>query len=309
MLPDVWGNLSLRALLLRSLRPALEIEGLHSSDLARSYAPMTSPHLPGELFHYTSAAGALGILREGVIRASMLHYMNDGQEFGYAIDLARAVLREVEEAREGEEDFVGACLAYLDSVSRLAVFAISLSENGDLLSQWRAYAPPEGGYAIGFRATDLQKIAASQGFRLVPCEYDPGRQMTLMKPVVSELLGTVQKLGFDASTTAIHDAFTSRFAAVAATLKHPSFSEEKEWRLVAGPTSLESAGYVAKQTLIVPFLPLSLAGTNPFPVSRVIVGPHRYPDLASRSIRFMTSGALGWPIRVDTSKTPYRVIG
>jgi hypothetical protein len=272
-----------------------------------SLPPDSNP--PPELFHYTSAVGALGILRDGILRAGMLHYMNDGQEFAYAIGMARRILEEIEKENGDEGGVVRAGLTYLTTIEYLAVFAFSLSENGDLLSQWRAYCPPEGGYSVGFATEHIQAVAVAHGFKLVQCEYNPERQLALLRPVVNRLVETIKRLGVDTATTDVHHAFTDDFADVAVRLKHPAFEEEREWRLAASPKAFQSAEYVAKQTLIVPFLPLSVKRHTHSPVSRVIVGPHPYPELAGRSLRFMTTLSQGWPVKVDSSKTPYRVIG
>jgi hypothetical protein len=270
---------------------------------------MNSQPVPEELFHYTSAAGALGILHGGSVRASMLHYMNDGQEFGYALEMARGLIREMLGNNEEDEDCISTCEQYLTSIAQLTVFIFSLSERQDLLSQWRAYCPPEGGYAIGFIAKTLEDIARPEGFRLVACEYDRNRQTELLRPVVDQIIKTAHELGPGANGIAMHKAMTDDFAEVAAGLKHPSFEEEREWRLVAAHKPLDTAMYRTTQTLIVPYFNLSITKQETLPVSRVVVGPHRFPGLARRSLHFMTAVVRGWPVKVEHSETPYRVIG
>ena len=270
---------------------------------------MRSEQIPEELFHYTSAAGALGILHGGSVWASMLHYMNDGQEFGYALELARGLLRESLGTTAEDEDCRSTCEQYLNSIKRLAVFIFSLSERQDLLSQWRAYCPPEGGYVIGFRAKELQDVVLPEGFRLVACEYNRERQIELLRPVVDRMISAARELGSGASGTALRDVMTDEFAEVAAGLKHPSFEEEREWRLVAAPKPFDTVVYRATQTLVVPYFNLSITRGKTLPVSRVVVGPHRFPELARRSLHFMTAVVRGWPIKVEHSNTPYRVIG
>jgi hypothetical protein len=270
---------------------------------------MTSQPVPEELFHYTSAAGVLGILHKGSVWASMLHYMNDGQEFGYALELTRELLQRQLGNTEDDSECKKTCEEYLTTIERLAVFIFSLSEQRDLLSQWRAYCPPEGGYAVGFRTKELEEIGRPEGFRLVACEYDRDRQIGLLRPVVDQMISTARKLGPAASGIALHRVMTDEFAEVAARLKHPSFEEESEWRLVATRKSFETALSRATLTLIVPYFNLSITTQKGVPVSRVVVGPHRFPELARRSLHFMSAVDRGWPITVEHSKTPYRVIG
>jgi len=42
-------------------------------------------------------------------------------------------------------------------------FVFSLSEDGDRLSQWRAYGKPGDGYSLGFESAGIQAIAKSNG--------------------------------------------------------------------------------------------------------------------------------------------------
>ena len=56
----------------------------------------------------------------------------------------------------------------------LTPFVASFSENGDQLSQWRAYCPKGNGFSIGFRYSDLSYLLKTTGFRLVKCIYGSG---------------------------------------------------------------------------------------------------------------------------------------
>src|SRR5262245_7768346 len=131
-----------------------------------------SDSLPEELFHYTSAAGARGILTSATVWASMIHYMNDAQEFRYALRLARQL---VLTATGAEQHHRTVCDNFLSSIERMAVFVFSLTSHKDQLRQWRAYAT-NGGYAIGFPTEHLQAIARNVGAQLVRCDYNPDSQ-------------------------------------------------------------------------------------------------------------------------------------
>ena len=51
---------------------------------------------PKSLFHYTTAAGLLGILRESVLWATEARFLNDAQEAVYARDLFVSALHDIE---------------------------------------------------------------------------------------------------------------------------------------------------------------------------------------------------------------------
>jgi hypothetical protein len=123
------------------------------------------------------------------------------------------------------------------------------------------------------------------------------------------MVTTARGLGPGASGIDLHHAFTDSFAEVAASLKHPSFAEEREWRLVGARKSFDTACYRATETVIVPYFSLSIIDKTSLPISRVIIGPHRYPGLARRSLHFMSAVKHGWPLKVDHSRAPYRLLG
>ena len=50
------------------------------------------------LYHYTSQKGLLGILKDQKIWATHVQYLNDSTEFHFAIDLARSVLKSINDS-------------------------------------------------------------------------------------------------------------------------------------------------------------------------------------------------------------------
>jgi hypothetical protein len=138
---------------------------------------------PTTLYHYTNAAGLLGILKPSFssweddntnlvpqltkaaqLRASDVRYMNDSQElkFGaryFAPRLAQAATDESlpDDTRRACEGLAAFFLKADVFDWALRCFAACFCDNGDLLSQWRGYARGAGGggYAIGFNREAL----------------------------------------------------------------------------------------------------------------------------------------------------------
>jgi len=119
------------------------------------------------------------------------------------------------------------------------VHVFSLTAREDQLSQWRAYCRG-GGYALGFRRTELQSLMRAHCFFLGPCLYEKADQESRITDCL--------RAGMNAYDTAKagSEQTTPRTAAIeglkecglnlyilAALLKHPSFCEEEEWRLIA----------------------------------------------------------------------------
>lgn len=112
---------------------------------------MTS-FLVGHAYHYTSASSFLSIVREGIIRASSTHALNDAEELSWG----ESCFERYAHSRDDEP---------VASVSRILddedveyesnkindIFVLSATTLDDDAAQWHSYADSGRGYAIGFR--------------------------------------------------------------------------------------------------------------------------------------------------------------
>jgi hypothetical protein len=131
---------------------------------------------PERLWHYTSGSGAKGIFESRTLWAGHLAYMSDTSEVGHAMSVSREV---VERLKRELSEHKGALQRWTDYVTdnppkswAPSVFAVSFSEERDLLSQWRGYATGAGGpfciglalsaspYASDFRTCSWRTLAA-----------------------------------------------------------------------------------------------------------------------------------------------------
>lgn len=135
----------------------------------------------GLLYHYTSAAGLVGIVdldhtkppdvaRRLTFFASDLLWMNDATELAFAGD---AIRQHAEQSgRELEPLWLDVCEKYLSeptleslrAAPRPSVCAVSFTEEDDLLSQWVTYGAG-GGFAIGLDPRALH-AANYRGYRV-----------------------------------------------------------------------------------------------------------------------------------------------
>src|SRR6266481_7110439 len=119
---------------------------------------------PGTLYHYTTQAGLLGIIKCRCLWTTNIFYLNDSREFNYALELARTGLKERlsgPAARNEQKQFYESALTTLDDVAPIIPQALSLhvgsfSAKGDSLSQWRAYTQNGIGFSLGFDEAYLQ---------------------------------------------------------------------------------------------------------------------------------------------------------
>lgn len=132
--------------------------------------------------------------------------------------------------------------------SKFSPFICCFSSNGDLLSQWRAYAEDGCGFAIGFESdhfelsNDLPCIAFNDKTKLTlnKIEYDIERQKSTVSTFMRSALDYVEAelRSTQLPTTLIRGL--DGLAGYAALAKNPAFSEEQEYRLIHMPMIIAS---------------------------------------------------------------------
>ena len=177
------------------------------------------------LYHYCDANAFLAICTNKKMRFSDLFTMNDFMEmhWGYSIweQVATELLDEI------GRDFLDETDKVIHSSGLYGLLVASCySLDGDVLSQWRAYADDGQGYVIGFKAKDLIELP----IRPLRVLYDQKEQIEETKNTI-RALQTVEeseetKFGSDFQRTCFNLAFDL------AAFKNPAFVEEKEVRLV-----------------------------------------------------------------------------
>src|SRR6266487_1004171 len=272
---------------------------------------------PEKLYHYTSVEGIAGILRAKSVRATVVHYLNDAQEFRHAFGVARSVMANKVSISSNSD--LAPLFAYLsDSLERIEhvrIAVFSLTEEGDLLSQWRGYCPPGGGYSVAFSPTFLRTFLDEHGFFLAPCTYDDTAHQALVEEVIDNVALVFRQVhqnsgaSFDELKDKILPAFSMRFSRVAPIIKHRSFAEEREWRIVSGLIADDNPhlGHRLGRSMLIPFFELPLdSSAAPFRVEEIVVGPTPHQYIA---MDYMTSllrrEGVQWQ-SVKPSHIPYR---
>lgn len=247
------------------------------------------------LYHYTTQDGLLGIISRKHIWATNIHYLNDATEFGYAINLTLETLHDKEkESCWVYQEFSHRIMNILKSNDRLSLYVISFSEVGDLLSQWRAYCSSSNGFSIGFGYGKILSLGMEQGFVLRNCVYDREDQKKAINQILEdaykilacELKGELLLSPEDRATS----FFMHKFVDVAPFFKDPSFSEEKEWRLVSLKNILNSdLQFRSGKSMVIPYTEVDLVNKkNELPFAEIIVGPTPNMDLSQISLKYLT---------------------
>jgi Protein of unknown function (DUF2971) len=259
----------------------------------------------GRIFHYTSQAGLIGIVTNKCMWATSIHHLNDATEFDYARALMRDIITE-KSLTEPNPKLVKLLVTDLDGMARVNIFVACFSEKSDLLSQWRAYCPNANGYSVGFSYSQLQKQMKAQGFFLVQCLYDPSEQKTLLRELVDEAFSAASGATSRQLDEIANDCIR-KFLAVGPALKHPSFTEEAEWRLVSEwPKSIADSQIRVREgkSMLIPYFQFNLANEKGnLPEPQIVIGPTPHLELATLSTHFLMSS---FAANVVPTTIPYR---
>jgi DUF2971 family protein len=259
---------------------------------------------PVVLYHYTTQRGLLGIAASKSLWATSLHRLADSSEFSGARDLGQAQLAQ---SLPSDAQLALHLKQALQSIARVNIYVGCFSEDGDRLSQWRAYCRDGGGVSLGFDPVELRALAAAQGFTLVKCIYDPTTAMAVIHELIQDAI-VAHEAGVPLDK--ISETFIGWLYQIAPAIKHWSFSEEREWRLVSWPKRMDDprVRYREGDTLITPSFDLSLVGADGrMRLVEAYTGPSRYAELAATTVsNFLHSQQIECRL-VRPTITPFRL--
>jgi len=245
---------------------------------------MTTSSLPPILYHYTTAANLMGILESRKIWATHARFLNDAMELEYAFDFIQNIL-----ASYPVTDVLSRATKRLAEPTP-AFFMTCFCEADDLLSQWRAYTGNETGYSLGF---DTRFLPTDH---LVQVLYDPAAQEVQVRSAVEEAL---RDSHYSEEFRGL--ALQAVLLRLSARLKHPTFEEEREWRLVYHLEDEHSgldftsfrAAFRPGDQFVIPYMKVDLP-TNDGPLDNEVlrlasvrVGPSASPSEACYSLRWL----------------------
>ena len=230
---------------------------------------MLCPRPDDILYHYTDAAGIIGILKTAELWATNILHFNDASEFKHRSRLAVTYLKSSAHTWDGEP--LTQLLTNPETIIRHSdelPFVVSFSKHGDQLSQWRAYCGKGDGFSIGFRYSHLKYLRQQVGFRVLKCVYEEDGKQSLIHRTArfherierraNRIWKTDAKDPFRGLGLTVR--FYSRASLYLVSLKHHGFVEEQEWRL-AGlkadhvPTDYRTGRFASCPTVDCPYAP------------------------------------------------------
>ncbi len=229
------------------------------------------------------------------------------------------------------------------------VFVASFSAAEDQLGQWRGYSHGSVGVSLGFDLKTLRPSADSDTLvSFAPCVYDSDEKEALVSRALhhfKEEVGGYRDKAFKAACEINSENLNStdkeqvvkeyldanpdkkapieRFKSavlktridclrIAALLKHSSFMEENEWRLVL-PTLMDDSKQLnnpprfrAERTTLIPYIAHPFSASRLLPLVDVILGPGGDENSVFALRRFLKAHGLDLEPRL--SKVPYRTL-
>lgn len=275
------------------------------------------------LYHYTSFTGLLGIVASGALWASDIRYMNDSAELKHTADLIRTEINHRIAAGHSKPDLL---TQFLDWVTHRItnghmLFASSFRSNGNLLSQWRGYSRLGKGVSLGFDPDYILQCAGQQSFQIGKCIYSCKSQQRLISQVVDAVevlaeghLPALDKQGKmdDHSYHTIFHLLESDLLRIAAILKHPSFAEEEEWRVVSPViTDYVNAPVLFREStsMLVPYIEFNFSPRNDSPIAleHLFLGPTPNITISMNSLTmFLSKNGIKPDKGISYCQIPFR---
>jgi len=276
---------------------------------------MTAPEV---LYHYTDVNGLIGILINHAIWSTHIYALNDSKEESQSHSVISNFLlnesvkaknsyekwmQEVKpsprdqgcgseaDGRSNESGFLKYCSDNIEAAllaphlefRKPNIFTFSFSSKDDSLSQWRGYCP-DGGYNIGFSVDYLNDFCGSVGGQLNKCEYEECNQYDLIQKALNPLLEKMRENKYyeytilENADQLLHKVihYTNE---VRPLIKHASFEEECEWRIIIklpGHRDDPKVKFRSRGQYVVPFLESKFKEVGPTDtlyLNQICVGP------------------------------------
>lgn len=272
------------------------------------------------LYHYCNNNSFTAIVESRSIHLSSLSLANDTLE-GRLVSQSIMRLADHDKLDQLTKEKLRDNLRFLEEFFDGLGFC--LSEEDDLLSQWRGYADGARGIAIGFSKEYLEKLSKNSppttpGLRLLKVEYDLNAHDTSTEPTYKELIELINKgaLRFgvpkgilmrqmkatseiEAEQKKEEEAYRQLLYKILGLfpklfeLKASAFREEKEWRLVSILSNGldDNCKFRGISDRVIPYRQLTLPSMNDIAaINEVVLGPKNLTPLKIITLMLKKSG-------------------
>jgi hypothetical protein len=291
---------------------------------------------PPPLFHYTNAAGLVGIVEDQSLWASAIGHSNDLREIKCAYDIAMPQMAELSQSQDfnhpGQRRILSSLTDFIGNAEHPPQdgYSVSFCAANDLLSQWRAYGE-QGGFSIEMTPlTEMNAIlrapvaifSSEAGGRVLirAVDYDPESQRRTFRSKLERILQLARRLSGENENREV----TVLILTLAAmwlvewiySVKDPAFREETEWRLICLPeirwnlvgkstyAHPESVQTRVRASGLLPYIKLKRNNAL-LPIKSVMCGPAQHPGLNKKAVELLLK-SNGYVCEVRNSQVPLR---
>lgn len=254
---------------------------------------------PARLYHYTTQQGLVGMIETTTFFATEVKFLNDSDEFIYAIKRAKEAIHKTANASQapGISAFGHECIDLLDA-SQKQFYIFSLTEVADSLNQWRSYTTKGPGYALGFDSSRIRHICMHFGLGFGKCIYSHDEADSLIMQVAEHFTKDfTQYFPYFGKGEVNQDLtgararqFVENFYNFAALIKNPAFMEEQEWRIIAPREQLEEQGqefaFRCGPHSLVPYAKIKWGRVEFLTaLKQIVIKPSPHKELAANALR------------------------
>ena len=267
-------------------------------------------------YHYTDFQAVDGILRRAQLRVNNVLRMNDSAEMRhFMVRLSRAIVERLEAGGETRRAREVRALFQEELAEEYSAYAACFSFRRDDAAQWERYGNRGRGVCIAFWGKYLRKMAQG-ALSLQTVFYQDDMAAHNLTGVFYRLMKRKEKLPDAEKEPDIKKAMNYAWSCSAA-FKHPSFSSEREVRLVVSPSVKEffdvSPCYHIAVERIKKYYPLNLMdmcqkagiGLEEL-VPEIIIGPESTQSRSILQDYLRDNGLKELAERVSLSQCPLR---
>lgn len=289
------------------------------------------------IYHYTSLTNFLAIIQSQSFFCTNLNYLNDKKEYKFGVEQVLKVVDKLNIENFANyilNDFENDIHKFYNSER----YVVCFSKEGDLLSQWRAYANQGKGIAIGF---DLINFEDSIHQHVKGCQimYDETYQLISIEEIIKMTINYYEgiKHNFDWNDygfeNLVRNSIISSLHHIVSTYKSEGFKEEKEFRYeycIDGnmiKKDVKKIHFRATDNLLIPYIILESDYINfkkknkknvdneteltfknkKLPIKEIIIGPSLDFELTKMAIEDLLNKLNYNNIKIKKSIIPYRI--
>jgi hypothetical protein len=285
------------------------------------------------IYHYTSIDNFINIIQNQSLYFTNLFYLNDQLELQYGIEFIKRIVKEIDSKNKIISKLID---EHIESKINSNRYVLCFSLNGDLLSQWRAYGDYGRGVTIGFDSWQLKRALANIT-RQTHIEYDEAFQNELFKEMINQHITffETRKESIDWGIYNYEEqaaiSIIQSCESLIDSLKHPSFSEEEEYRFthVHGEIKEEvEIKFRTKANNIIPFIEIPTTEKHFYdqqkqgiwsksdkpsfsfdnlPVKEIILGPCLEENKILPALKLILKNNGYNNVEIIKSRIPYRI--